>query len=231
MFFTEEHDKLLCREILAVDPFTGTKKGTVQRGTKWTEIADHLNAIASPKFKVNQKSVRDRYNLLAKRLKTKLEEEKKASGIETDMTETETALEELLVKEEMAEAEDSLTSQTKARAKEAEKVSAEDMRRKAMEKLSETKKRKQDEEMESGTKKKRSNGNDTILFLREKNEMMEKMKRDEMELKRKEVELQTKRHDDLMKIMVEQQQQQAKATQDFQSMMMTLMSKLCKNSN
>ena len=35
MYWTEEHDRLMCREILAVDPFTGTKKGTVQRGAKW----------------------------------------------------------------------------------------------------------------------------------------------------------------------------------------------------
>ena len=30
--WTDEHDKLLCREILAVDPFIGSKKGTPQRG-------------------------------------------------------------------------------------------------------------------------------------------------------------------------------------------------------
>ena len=38
MFWTEEHEKLMCREILAVDPFSGTRKGTVQRGAKWKKI-------------------------------------------------------------------------------------------------------------------------------------------------------------------------------------------------
>ena len=33
------HDQMLCREILVVDPFTGTKKGTVERGTEWEEVA------------------------------------------------------------------------------------------------------------------------------------------------------------------------------------------------
>ena len=33
------HDEMLCQEILVVDPFTGTKKGTVARGTKWEEVA------------------------------------------------------------------------------------------------------------------------------------------------------------------------------------------------
>ena len=36
------HDEMLCREILVVDPFTGTKKGTVERGTEWEEAAEDL---------------------------------------------------------------------------------------------------------------------------------------------------------------------------------------------
>jgi len=35
-------DEMLCREILVVDPFTGTKKGTVERGSKWVEVAENL---------------------------------------------------------------------------------------------------------------------------------------------------------------------------------------------
>ena len=34
MFWTEEHDALLCREMLAVDPFTDTKKKTEGRNGK-----------------------------------------------------------------------------------------------------------------------------------------------------------------------------------------------------
>ena len=33
------HDQMLCREILVVNPFTGTNKGTVERGTEWEEVA------------------------------------------------------------------------------------------------------------------------------------------------------------------------------------------------
>ena len=36
------HDEMLCGEILVVDPFTGTKKGTVERGTEWEEAAEDL---------------------------------------------------------------------------------------------------------------------------------------------------------------------------------------------
>ena len=42
---------MLCPEILVVDPFTGTKKGTVARGTKWEEDAENLNKIPSGIFR------------------------------------------------------------------------------------------------------------------------------------------------------------------------------------
>jgi hypothetical protein len=96
MFWTEEHDLMLCREILAVDPFTGTKKGTVQRGAKWKEIVDNLMKVEIPKFKVDTRAVRDRYTLLSQIVKRNLREEEQASGIDTDMTEVEDALEDIL---------------------------------------------------------------------------------------------------------------------------------------
>ncbi|KXJ08966.1 hypothetical protein AC249_AIPGENE7869 [Exaiptasia diaphana] len=51
MTWTEEHDTLLCREILFIDPFTGTKKGTPARGQKWREVADNLLAVDRPRKK------------------------------------------------------------------------------------------------------------------------------------------------------------------------------------
>ena len=42
MFWTEEHDVILVREMLANSPFANTKRDTVQRGRKWSEIAEHL---------------------------------------------------------------------------------------------------------------------------------------------------------------------------------------------
>jgi len=38
-------------------------------------------------FKADKRAVRDRYNLLSKELRTKLKNEERESGIETDMTE------------------------------------------------------------------------------------------------------------------------------------------------
>ena len=34
MVWNTVHDEMLCREILVVDPFTWTKKGTVEKGTE-----------------------------------------------------------------------------------------------------------------------------------------------------------------------------------------------------
>ena len=65
MTWSTVHGEMLCREILVVvDPFTGTKKGTVARGTKWEEVAENLNKIQQVYFKFDQRAVRDRYYLL-----------------------------------------------------------------------------------------------------------------------------------------------------------------------
>ena len=172
MYWTEEHDRLMCREILAVVPFTGTKKGTVQRGAKWKIIADHLLEIMEPKFKVDSRAVRDRYQLLAQKLRKKLKSEEKASGIDTEMSETETAIEELIEKEDAAESIDGDGTQRQRERKNQDKENAEDMRRQAMERMGQTQKRKSAEGENETKKKKRSNGSDTLLYLRERNEFL-----------------------------------------------------------
>ena len=53
----------------------------------------------------DNRGVRDRYNLLSKELRNKLKREEKESGIETDLTEVEMALEELIEKEDAADTE------------------------------------------------------------------------------------------------------------------------------
>ena len=55
MFWTEQRDLILVREMLANSPFAGTKSGTVQRGRKWNEITEHLLQVEAPKFKVDQR--------------------------------------------------------------------------------------------------------------------------------------------------------------------------------
>ena len=61
--------------------------------------------MGSGRRKLDKRAVRDRYNLLSKELRNMLKREEKESGIETDPTEVEMALEELIEKEDAAETE------------------------------------------------------------------------------------------------------------------------------
>ncbi|XP_067020485.1 mRNA export factor GLE1-like [Acropora muricata] len=219
MVWSTVHDEMLCREILVVDPFTGTKKGTVARGTKWEEVAENLNKIEQVYFKVDKRAVRDRYNLLSRELR-KLKREEKESGIETDMTEVEMALEELIEKEDAAETEQRVVENQKKVKDSQDRENAESVRKNAMERLGQTQKRKADEgESEGKKKKKRSSGSDTLNFLREKNEQVQEMQKQELELKRQQLEVESKKQENFMQMMLNQQQQQQRQLQNFQAMM------------
>ena len=164
MIWNEEKDELLCREIFAVNVFSGTKRGTAARGAKWEKVAENLNKQQDVFFKVDKRAVRDRYNNLARELRKKIKNEEKASGIETEMTNLENALEDLIEREDAAESENRSVDDQKKQDRE----NAADMRNRAMESLGQTKKRKEsdDSENEGRKLKKRSNGNATVAYLR-----------------------------------------------------------------
>ena len=80
------HDEKLYRQIMVVDPLTGTKKNTVARGKKWEEVAENMNWIEAVYFKVDKRAVRDRFNLLARELRSKSKKEKKSKCRELEPT-------------------------------------------------------------------------------------------------------------------------------------------------
>ena len=85
-----------------------------------------------------------------------------------------------------------------------------------MESFGQTQKRNEPEDNERRKKKRRSNGNYArVAFLREKDERMEKIQKEELELKR----LLLEKEECFMKVMMTQQQQQQKQLQEFQAMM------------
>ena len=87
MEWTEDHDVLLLREILASDLFS-FKKGSVARGERWESIAEKLNEVKTLIFHLKDKrAVRDRWVLLQKKYKAKMHQEETASGISMDMSE------------------------------------------------------------------------------------------------------------------------------------------------
>lgn len=234
MQWTSEHDEMLCREILVVNPFTGTKHRTIQRGAKWGIVAENLNKIQQVYFRVDKRAVRDRYNHLAKEMKLKLRKEKSESGIEVlDLTDVEKALEDIIELEDAAEMEEQVTSEKKREKENQEREDAETIRKKAMESLGQTQKRKSnDNEGDSDTqpvKKRRSNGSDAVNYLREKGNIMRQLHAEELELKRVQLEAESKRHGDFMQAMLNQQQVQQQQMKQQNDMMLALISQLVQN--
>lgn len=211
MEWTAAHDVLLCREMLAINPFKAKRK-TIQRTKLWETIVHHLEQIEEPSFKVTVRSIRDRYTLLATKFRKRMTSEQKASGISPEMSELDVLPEELTGLEDLCEEEKANESEEKNRKTEQDRAKALDMRKKAMEKLSETTGRKLQEENQPKKKARRSTS-DTIEYLKERNEAEFALRREQLEFKKKEQEEKSKkdeeaakRQEDLMKMMVQQNQ-------------------------
>ena len=127
------HDTLLCREVLLEEPYK-YKKGSNEKGKKWSEKAEALNKNQEVKFKVTQRGVRERMERLQKRYLENKKEEEPASGIAVDdLTELETLIDEIIEREKLAvETRDSEGTLKKV---EANKQTPEKMRKEAMERL------------------------------------------------------------------------------------------------
>ena len=187
--WSKEHDVLLAREMLVVEPYK-FKNRSRESGQAWDLIATHLNAIHTPRFRVSQKSVRDRAKILLRNFKLKIREEERASGIEVpELSELDAALEEIAEKEKAAQVELDLIEESGKKSELQDKANAEEMRFQAMEKLGESKKRKEATgETASGQKKKkaRRSGSDTLDFMREKLENDTEIKQEELAQRRSE---------------------------------------------
>ena len=78
--WTESYNVALVREVLLFEPWL-RRHGMPERGQIWKHIAESLNQIQEPCFKVDDRSVRDHYKLLEKRFNKKTSKEEKATGI------------------------------------------------------------------------------------------------------------------------------------------------------
>jgi hypothetical protein len=93
-----------------------------------------------PKFKVEQRSVRDRLKKLIKQFRKKENDERRASGISPELTELDTLLEEISEKEEASETLAADMGDREKRRLEEDQMARQEMRKRAMETLSETQK-------------------------------------------------------------------------------------------
>ena len=165
MSWTAEHDLILSKEILFMNPYRAKKK-SVQRSGLWQRIADNLNSVDEPRFSVEKRSVRDHIAILIQRFKRKEAAEAKESGTTPERTELDNALEQIIAMEESAEMEQQENGDDKREKIERDRAKAEDMRLKAMETMGETNKRKEEQGMSNN--KKRRSGNETLIYLQEK---------------------------------------------------------------
>ena len=156
--------------------------------------------------------MRERYTLLVEKVKKKLKEEEKASRIETNMSDVEKALEEILEKE----ADNAKAVETWNRAMESMRSTLKSPKRKVDDEV---------KDVENGQLKPkviRRSGGDTVSYLREKNDLVQKRKTGELNLHKQCLEVESRRqdeaqkqHQDMMQMMAQQVQQQQNQMQHF----------------
>ena len=206
MSWTNEHDLILCKETIFVNPFSAKKK-SAQRSVLWQQIADNLNATDKPRFLVDKRAVRDHIQVLIDRFKRKEAQEARESGTCQEHKELDNAVEQVIAMEstESEETEDMNAKKLQDRAK------AEAMRNKAMETHG---KRKVDETGASGSSsKKRRSGGDTIVYLREKAAQEQSLRQEELKLKQAQHDLERKKSEAMMAQQTRMENQQAEMLQ------------------
>ena len=78
MYWTNEHDVLLCREVVSENPYK-TRKGSSQRNEMWDKIANTLNSCTKPVFAVDKGPVRDHVGILINRIKKRAQASRRPS--------------------------------------------------------------------------------------------------------------------------------------------------------
>ena len=181
MQWTREHDILLCREVLALEVYKHTKKGTNEAGRLWDEIAKNLRGCQTVRFKSNltQRAVRERFNLIQGRFKENKKTELAASGISVpEQDELDVLLEDIASLPLSAIAE---ASEKKGQ----EKATAEDIRNQALERMGQTKKRKSEDSQEPKERKCRRSSNEALRFMQEKAESDMALREEELKIRKK----------------------------------------------
>ncbi|XP_020895255.1 trichohyalin [Exaiptasia diaphana] len=211
MKWTEEHNIVFVREIIAHSPWDH-KRGSTERGERWNRISATLNSLPNPKFKVSQRSVRDRYVLLEKKHKQKVRKEDGESGTNPEESELDQAMADIISQMEESDREFEKASTEKKKKIEDDAEKGEEMRRQSLETFKESQKRNAECDNPEKPAKRRRTGSDTVGYLREKCEIEQKFKEEELELKRKEMENQHQLH--LKEIRLKMKEQEDKRKKD-----------------
>jgi hypothetical protein len=186
-----------------------------------------IGKMEYPKFKVEQRSVRDRLKKLIKQFRKKKNDERRANGISPELTELDTLLEEISEKEEAAETLAADMGDREKRRLEEDQMAGQEMRKRAMETLSETQKRNTGIDQDSLKRKVRKGGNTALAFLAEKAEKETKLKEESNRLERERQEMEKEKTDkfmqqqnDMLTAILEMQRQQNNQVQASQMVLM-----------
>nr|XP_047144741.1 uncharacterized protein LOC124818227 [Hydra vulgaris] len=169
MRWTQLHDYTLLMEVLTFEPWQ-FKRGSKERGDSWEKISNSLNGLPEPYFKVTGRSTRDHINLLIEKFKKKDTKEKNASGITCDLTDYDVAIADVYKRFQQSESifKEQLEHNNG-------KIDVDNVQRNKGQEL---------------LKKSRNNSNETIAYLKEKNEIEVNIRKEELEIKKREVEAQ-----------------------------------------
>ena len=132
--------------------------------------------------------MRERFGGLVERFKAKNREENVATDVSPEQSQLHVALKEIVQKMDEGELANETNENTANEKRSQELEYARDLREMACETLGETSKRKSEESSQAG-KKRRSNDSDTLVYLREKGEIEQEMKKTEFDLRKQELEL------------------------------------------
>ena len=225
MDWSSEHEILFCREVIAHELYSH-KPGSKERGQCLDRIAESLNSIENPYFKVDQRSLRDKIKKLLLNYVQKRNKEEKSSGIEVEHGEIDDLLLEIHEKQQLCEKDATIASSEKQRKQDQERVAAEEIRTLATERLSETRKRSAEnlssDESSPKSSKRRSSGGDTIAYLRDKSEKDFSLRGEEIALRKQELLLMHEKEENAkqqMEMLISNSQQQT-------NMMLMLVSKM-----
>ncbi|XP_061181155.1 MAP7 domain-containing protein 2-like [Saccostrea echinata] len=172
--FKSEDDIRLLREIVASNP--------MKNKSKWAEIAATLS---SPDFILDARRVRERTHLLIDQHKRENRENLKRSGVDEEITEKTTLLDEVL---ELKEEEERGKKEEKEKKEKSENMGKE-IRKRALECLTPKK------DDECGAPKRKNSQTFLVDYLKEKTEMEMRTKSEEMEFKKEQLKLEKGKFD------------------------------------
>ena len=184
MKWSVKHDTVFGRELLSCELWK-YRAGTRERGNCLEEICKILSSIKEPQFSVSQKSLRNRLKILERDSKARKREAERGSGISPEYREIDQIMEDFLERRDDEEAKQTKQSAEDRNKEDQDKARGEEMRERAMERLAQlTKKRNEKDE----PRKKRQKSNDTLDYLRETAERESQLRKDEIEMKKKQEE-------------------------------------------